>query len=1091
MSQVVINGSTLGNALTEMLTADDIEPGDSPSYELCKVIWLHHPLGKKIVESPIQMAQSQPREISVPDSPESMVRDAFVREWEELKVDDIIYQVASVARVYGIGSLALVCEEVPANEPIDPKKLADLSISFSIFDPLNTAGSLVLNQNPNSIDFMKVASIAVSGVPYHRSRTVTLMNERPVYIAYTSSAFGFVGRSVFQRALFPLKSFVQSMITDDLVTKKAGVFIVKLKAAGAIIDAIMQASAGLKRLFVQQATNGNVISIGAEENVETLNMQNLDKAFGMARQDILENIATGADMPAILLKQETFAEGFGEGTEDAKMVARFVDRYRRELRPVYKFMDRIVMYRAWNKDFFKRVQQEYPEYRGMRYEDAFYKWSNSFSAEWPSLLTEPDSEKVKTDDVKLKAIVAVIQVFGPLLDPENKATLLMWAEDNINENKMMFQSPLTLDYDALANYEPPQPGGDGEDGEEGDGQEEPPPPRPFSAADSIDVVRGLADSIRRDLDGHLKMRRLDRTELIDLVGSVARLVGPKGTTIADDAGWDESKHPRKKGGEGGGQFAPKGGGGGPSSASEPAEGKAPAEAGEAKKEEPADTVKVVVKAGTTVLGKLFNEPTSLEVSPGLAEKLKSDGSIEEKGAASPAEKGGDQGKASKTKFGGLWKEPAGFNEAQTYAHNADVVLGKPANAGTSYRQMLTHLVKSAGEHGYEEKLPKLKAKLVEALFKAQAKAIAANDEKGVKSLSKVLEATQKADPDAMKAGWEAYSGVKGSAPALEPAKAAPAKKEAKAEPEKPAAPKMTFPPATAQELEKAKKSVKLQLQYVPGAPDVPEAHALVKEFNEKYEGKDLKTPGQLEAKVNDFKAMQAQMTQIAAASEAKIKAEAAEKAKKLKEQQAAEAKANAEKNAAVMKDLGITEQEAEGFNALVSMLGKSQADVVKAFKGYEAEAKQYGYPISGFECALVKNYTDGGYSAVNKALRSGSWTVAQHVYVKMVNKALQAMPRYEGTLHRGAQLGAEALALYKPGNVVEERAFTSTSITNPFGGNTKFTVKAIGKRAAHVKKLSHYGSEDEVLFSARTFFKVTKVETKGGTTHVHMEEMDE
>ena len=34
-------------------------------------------------------------------------------------------------------------------------------------------------------------------------------------------------------------------------------------------------------------------------------MQNIDGAYGMARQNILENIATSADMPAILLKQET------------------------------------------------------------------------------------------------------------------------------------------------------------------------------------------------------------------------------------------------------------------------------------------------------------------------------------------------------------------------------------------------------------------------------------------------------------------------------------------------------------------------------------------------------------------------------------------------------------------------------------------------------------------------------------------------------------------------------------------------------------------------------------------------------------------
>jgi hypothetical protein len=193
-----------------------------------------------------------------------------------------------------------------------------------------------------------------------------------------------------------------------------------------------------------------------------------------------------------------------------------------------------------------------------------------------------------------------------------------------------------------------------------------------------------------------------------------------------------------------------------------------------------------------------------------------------------------------------------------------------------------------------------------------------------------------------------------------------------------------------------------------------------------------------------------------------------------------------------MKELGITDQEAEGFGALVQMLGGKQADVVQAFKQYENEAKAYGYPLSGFEAALIKNYTDGGYSQVNAKLRSGSWTTAQHVYARMVNKALQKMPAYKGVVKRGATLGADVQKLYQVGHVVEERAFTSTSQSNPFGGNTKFVVTAVGKRGAHIKKLSHYTSEDEVLFCARTFFKVTKVEgSPGGSMTVHMEEMED
>ena len=493
MGEINIQGSGLGNALNELLTCQDIVPGDQPSYQTCKTIYLYHPLGAKMAESPIRMAQSQQREISVPDSPEDRIRDQFLKEWAAIGADEIIFNAMTLARVYGISTIALLAECVNADKPVDMKKLYELSIAFSVFDPLNTAGSLVLNQDPNAIDFMKVTSVSVSGVPYHRSRTVTIMNEKPVYISYTSSAFGFVGRSVYQRGLFPLKSFIQSMITDDLVTKKAGVFIAMLKTAGAIIDKIMAASAAMKRLFVQQATNGNVISIGVDEKIETLNMQNIDGAYGMARKNILENIAVSADMPAKLLNSETFAEGFGEGTEDAKHVAGYIDGIRRKMEPLYAFMDRIVMYRAWNPEFYETIQSEFPAYKSVSYDQAFYKWRNSFAAVWPSLLTEPDSEKVKTDDVKLKAIIAVVEVFGPMLDPENKATLLAWAQDNMNENKMMFQSPLFLDTEAIKDYEPPQP------------MQEPGQPKPFAAQDSDAPRKGK------------RIRKLDNDELRDLV----------------------------------------------------------------------------------------------------------------------------------------------------------------------------------------------------------------------------------------------------------------------------------------------------------------------------------------------------------------------------------------------------------------------------------------------------------------------------------------------------------------------------------------------------------------------------------------------
>ena len=447
-------GSNLGPSFLKILMAGDIEPGQSPSYELCKLIYLYHPLGAKMAEAPIQMAQSQAREIDVAGGPKEDLLRAFHDEWEAIHADQYILQARSLARVYGASALCCLQKDKDPNEPLEASELYNKDISFSVYDPLNVAGSLVLQQTPNTMDFLKTTTIRVQGQQYHPSRARICLNEMPVYLGYTNSAFGYVGRSVYQRALFPLKSFIQSMITDDMVTRKAGLIIAMIKQAGSIIDQAAAWITGQKRQLLKEAQVDNVLSIGVDEKVETLNMQNLDGAYGMARKNVLENIAVSADMPAKILNSETFVEGFGEGTEDAKNIARYVERERITMRPLYQFFDEIVMFRAWNGEFFKTLQTKYPDEEFLKrgYNAAFQDWQNSFTAKWPSLLIEPDSERSKGEKVKLEAIIQLCEVMLPIVDPVNKQLVLEWACDNFNEFQLLFASPLILDTDELEAY---------------------------------------------------------------------------------------------------------------------------------------------------------------------------------------------------------------------------------------------------------------------------------------------------------------------------------------------------------------------------------------------------------------------------------------------------------------------------------------------------------------------------------------------------------------------------------------------------------------------------------------------------------------
>ena len=459
MAEITISSSNVGSALYSLLMAEDISPGDQPSYELAKLIYVSHPLGGKIVDQPIKIAMSQRRKITVPVIAEDRIVEAFERKWDDLGTNNKIANTWRLGKIYGASAIVMGAKDVDTESPIAPEELFKLEnrLYFNSLDPLNTAGSLVLNQDPNAPDFQKPTVVTAAGQKYHPSRCLVFFNEDPIYIQYTNSAYGYTGRSVFQRALYPLKSFVQTMVADDMVARKAGVIVAKMKPAGSIADRAMAVLQGVKRNVVKEAETNNVINIAPEEDVDTLDLTNVDKALTGSRKNILENIAAAVPQPAKMLNSESYAEGFGEGTEDAKEVVRYIDHERVTVKPLYDFFDPIIMRLAWNEEFFETLKADVPEYRKMKYTEAFYLWKNAFSAEWPSLMVEPESEKVKTDKVKHESIIAALEVLMPQLDQENKARIIEWAANNLNESKNLFSSPLTLDYVALSEYTPPVP----------------------------------------------------------------------------------------------------------------------------------------------------------------------------------------------------------------------------------------------------------------------------------------------------------------------------------------------------------------------------------------------------------------------------------------------------------------------------------------------------------------------------------------------------------------------------------------------------------------------------------------------------------
>src|SRR5579864_7266193 len=130
-SDLNFNGSTFSTPLTKILMADNIELGSAASYELCKSIYEYHPIGAKLVDTPVELAQSQGRNINVPGPAEDRVRKAFIDEWKKIDADRIIANCVRLARIYGISSIAtMVLNDTNPEKPLDFATLAEKKLTF-------------------------------------------------------------------------------------------------------------------------------------------------------------------------------------------------------------------------------------------------------------------------------------------------------------------------------------------------------------------------------------------------------------------------------------------------------------------------------------------------------------------------------------------------------------------------------------------------------------------------------------------------------------------------------------------------------------------------------------------------------------------------------------------------------------------------------------------------------------------------------------------------------------------------------------------------------------------------------------------------
>lgn len=457
MAEIQLN-TNLSSELSKILESDEIQPGTDVGYELCKLLWQYHPLGGKLVEKPITMAMCKPRLYNVETDPDERVVRQFEKVWKRMEMTERIKNLFFVSRCYGAAAVGVGTDGTSCKEPLPTFGLQEEDVYINVWDPLNAAGSMVTDQNPNSRYFQQAnKTLKISGKQWHHSRTLKLFNGTPIYLEYQNSTFGFTGRSVFQRVLYPMKSYVGTMTANDLVSQKAGVMVAKTAQNGSVISGIMAAAAKAKREIVKIARTGGVINIGTSDEIESLNLQNIDKALNAARDNIISDIASGSDVPAVLIKEEAFSNGFGEGTEDSKAISQYVDGVRETIAPTIEYFEQLVQYIAWTEDFYTSLKNDFPDIITEDYQTTFYLWRREFTAKWQELVEESPDKHRESDSKVVQQAVSLFSAVSPQVDPVNRANLADWLSNVANATKTYGDVPLIIDMDKLSKYQPPPP----------------------------------------------------------------------------------------------------------------------------------------------------------------------------------------------------------------------------------------------------------------------------------------------------------------------------------------------------------------------------------------------------------------------------------------------------------------------------------------------------------------------------------------------------------------------------------------------------------------------------------------------------------
>lgn len=388
------------------------------TYDECKDIYLHWPLGKRVITSLTNFALSAPRDITFADLPIECVK-TYESTLEAFKVLQVVKQAANYSRLYGMSAIFVAHKKIRPSKPLTYDDLNPNDISFNVLDPLNLAG-IQISQDPTNVNYQKITNIVVNGQTVHPTRILVLFNDMPLYLRWIPSTYSWGSPSVFENMKNLIKSWNRCVVALERMATKAGSIIVKHRDSGVVLNSIAAKAAEVTLDAIRDMQNDGIASLEKDANIELFNLSGVETVDAIIEQMNKLILLALADTPSNVLLDKNLAEGFAEGSEDAKVMTMAIDSFReRALTPAYKFLDFYLLRICFRPEALEKLKDLYSnDLKEFDIATLKEKLLQGFDWQYGSLIPEKDSEKAQTLSTHLDALGKLKEMGANLADLE-------------------------------------------------------------------------------------------------------------------------------------------------------------------------------------------------------------------------------------------------------------------------------------------------------------------------------------------------------------------------------------------------------------------------------------------------------------------------------------------------------------------------------------------------------------------------------------------------------------------------------------------------------------------------------------------------